>query len=138
MEMDSAQEKKFCVIQFAKTNSVTGVQRGVLDTTERPHHQKTDFETIFQDCGLGEPDFGSSERKEIFVFPKSPDRFGGPPSLLFDGEQDFFTWGKAAFRLRLTSRFSLEPRLRGVEPYLPPPLVYLHAVYRNNFTFICC
>jgi len=64
--MDSAHEKEVCIIQFAKTNAEISVQRGVLNTTGRTHHEKTGFSAIFQGCGLGESDFGSWERKAIF------------------------------------------------------------------------
>jgi hypothetical protein len=48
VEIDSAQEKEFYIIQFAETRSVTGVQRGVVDTTGRTHREKVGFVTIFQ------------------------------------------------------------------------------------------
>jgi len=45
--MDSAHENEFCIIQFAQTDTEIGVQRGVLNTTGRTHHEKTIFAAIF-------------------------------------------------------------------------------------------
>jgi len=56
-------KRNFVLFSLRKTNRETGVQRGVLNTTGRTHHEKTGFATIFQGCGLSEPDFGSWERK---------------------------------------------------------------------------
>jgi hypothetical protein len=78
--MDSAHEKEFYIIQFAKTNTETGVQHGVLNTTGRTHQEKTGFATIFQGCGLNEPDFGSWEKSFFFFQSVQTDFVAYPAS----------------------------------------------------------
>jgi hypothetical protein len=78
----------------------------------------------------GRSGFDSRLRQEIFLISQRPDRFWGPPSVLFNVYGGTFLGGKAAVTWSVPLNLRLVLRWRIVEVYLRSP-IYLHGTVLN-------
>jgi hypothetical protein len=81
-----------------------------------------------------------SVRSRIFSFPRRPDRFWVPPSLLSSGYQGLFPWGLSDWCKKLTTHLQLVPRSRKRGsirplPHTPSWCSAWLAKHRDNFNF---
>jgi hypothetical protein len=75
--------------------------------------------------------------REFFYTPPRPDRLWSPPSLVPNGYQGLFPWGRG---VKLTTHLHLVLRSKSEWSYTSTPPILLHGVvlslkHRDNFTF---
>jgi hypothetical protein len=84
--------------------------------------------------GLGDPELESRNSKRYFSCPKRPDWFWGPPRLLLNGHQAFFSRGEKRPGREFLSLTSIYLRLGGA--VFPLPLYAFLACTRMILPFL--